>query len=706
MNIVQLKQLLAKSENPKLEFKAQWYSSFSKLDDKGWGEFLKDVISLANGNVGYVGNPGYLIIGADDEDPLPTGIRKTFHTPSIGELSQLQKLREITLRKLQSACSPPIPDITFEFLAIDEGKELLVIEVASPAGLVKLARDLSTRGMHFRKGTVLNRVGQDVCVADPTEIVALEREFASKFKNSTPFDALKVFHNLPQPDYVRFIGRKDELNRLRELLHPKDRIWTIVIDGIGGIGKSALALEIAHRYLVELFGSSEESFKAIIWISAKTDTLTADGIKSRQQVSRTLNDIFKTIAVTLEEDEILKARIEDQDRLINRALSRQRTLLIVDNLETIDDEKVNAFIRELPAPTKCIVTTRHRIDVADPIRLTGMHRDDALSLIVQECNKKNVQLSDGQIDLLYRRTGGVPLAIVWSIAQMGYGHDVQTVLHTLGNARGDIARYCFENAINRLRNSPAYVLLLCISLCVYSSSSTRERLGEISDLSELDRDEGLVELEKLSLINRQKNNFSILPLVRQYVIESIADIPSHILEKIALAISRTYAPEGAEALSLIQNYIKPEALVTLKEEITRIVINQMYDWLTNYSDDYGASMCVAPLVKLGTPAAITELKAIAGGSLILGWGSSNLEYAEQEALTALGRAGELEYLLDWLAKKMPYCSYLKYDDVINVIKQFGNAKIGSKIDQLLLEVSDIDIVEALQKIKLVVSVKS
>jgi len=44
--------------------------------------------------------------------------------------------------------------------------------------------------------------------------------------------------------------------------------------------------------------------------------------------------------------------------------------------------------------------------------------EDAQRLIAQECKKKNVALNDNDVRRLYDRTGGVPLAIVWSIAQM------------------------------------------------------------------------------------------------------------------------------------------------------------------------------------------------------------------------------------------------------------------------------------------------
>ena len=42
---------------------------------------------------------------------------------------------------------------------------------------------------------------------------------------------------------------------------------------------------------------------------------------------------------------------------------------------------------------------------------------------------------------------------VWSIAQMGMGYGVETVLTRLGQRANDIARFCFEGAV-RLQASP------------------------------------------------------------------------------------------------------------------------------------------------------------------------------------------------------------------------------------------------------------
>jgi hypothetical protein len=123
-------------------------------------------------------------------------------------------------------------------------------------------------------------VGADVVGRD--KIVHIERYYASG--EAAP-NKPKVYHNLPQPDYGQFIGREEELKRVHELLSPNSRHFVVTIDGIGGIGKSALALEVAHRYLRDYDRlAPEERFEAIIWTSAKQTQLTVDGIVQRRQV--------------------------------------------------------------------------------------------------------------------------------------------------------------------------------------------------------------------------------------------------------------------------------------------------------------------------------------------------------------------------------------------------------------------------------------
>ncbi len=355
-------------------------------------------------------------------------------------------------------------------------------------------------------------------IKDFLEILDREKK---KITNATSDEKRKLtLHNLPQPDYEDFVGREAEIKKVMEQLHPDSRPWIVTIDGIGGIGKSALALEIAHRYLDPKKIASVERFDGIVWVSAKETVLTAEGLKTRPQVLRNLSDIYAAIAITLRQEKITRARSEaEQDGLIRDVLTHQRVLIILDNLETVDDERVNAFIRELPKPTKAMVTTRHRIDVSFPIRLTGMPWEDISKIIEQECNKKIVRLTVEESRELFQKTAGVPLAVVWSIALMGIGYPVKTVLEKLGDAEDKFAEFCFKESLESIRSEPAYKILLTLALFVTDAS--RDALGIIPDLSTRERDEGLVHLETLSLVDKQADRFKLLPLTKTYALAEL-----------------------------------------------------------------------------------------------------------------------------------------------------------------------------------------
>lgn len=323
--------------------------------------------------------------------------------------------------------------------------------------------------------------------------------------------------NLPARPYARFVGRGDELKQIHQRLrpHPQSTHHTIIVDGIGGIGKSALALEAAYFYADHYADlPPQERFEAIIWASAKRSILTADGVMARRQALRTLDDVYATIAAALDREDITRARAEEQPALVERALGRQRTLLILDNYEAVDDEQILAFIYDVPDPTKVIVTSRQRIDGAYPIRLSGLSLEEALTLVAGECRDKPVTLTAAQAEKLAERSGGVPLAIVWSIALMGYGHQPEAVLQRLDQADSDIARFCFAAAVDHIRGTAAYQLLLALSLFVPDAG--RAALGHVAGLAEDKRDTGLVELGGLSLVNKRGDRFSFLPLTRTF----------------------------------------------------------------------------------------------------------------------------------------------------------------------------------------------
>ena len=48
------------------------------------------------------------------------------------------------------------------------------------------------------------------------------------------------------PNQPYFFGREDELETIKDALAPENRSWGALIDGPGGIGKTALAIRAGH----------------------------------------------------------------------------------------------------------------------------------------------------------------------------------------------------------------------------------------------------------------------------------------------------------------------------------------------------------------------------------------------------------------------------------------------------------------------------
>ena len=115
-----------------------------------------------------------------------------------------------------------------------------------------------------------------------------------------------ILANLPRRPY--FVGREAELKAVLQSLQPNSRTFIIGIEGIGGVGKSALAIEVSHRCL------ETDLFESVIWISAKESILTLHGIEPIIPEAKSLSDILIAIGTSLGNPTIGNLSIQDQIR--------------------------------------------------------------------------------------------------------------------------------------------------------------------------------------------------------------------------------------------------------------------------------------------------------------------------------------------------------------------------------------------------------
>ena len=337
-----------------------------------------------------------------------------------------------------------------------------------------------------------------------------------------------ILSNLPPTEHTELIGRQKEIDRLLKLLSPQHSNPLITVDGIGGVGKTSLVLEVAHQCGRVSRGNESNpkvpAFDAIIFVSAKQQYLNPGGILPRYQAQRTLHHIFLEIAKTLDRSEIKHALPEDQGARVQEALARQHTLLIVDNLETMEDKQmILSFLYDLPQSVKVVMTTRERGYYWSPIRLEQLAKEAALNLIEQQAQEKEIRVSKENALKLYEHIGGIPAALVYAIGQIASGSSVETVLSRVAEASGDVARFCFEGSVGPLREKPAHRLLMATAM--FPKSPLREAIihtaGLVSD--SINANDGLEELQRLSLVSQQDGErYRLLPLTREYALSELA----------------------------------------------------------------------------------------------------------------------------------------------------------------------------------------
>src|SRR5919202_5589896 len=296
--------------------------------------------------------------------------------------------------------------------------------------------------------------------SDTQELESTEANIADQTqaaRNSTNGILLRrPYVNLPIRYHTALIGRETEMTRLLELLCGENPTSHISVEGIGGAGKTSLVLEAAYRCLQASCGEQTTAlvptFDAIIFTSAKQQHLIGNHILQRHRRERTLNDIFRAIFRTLECPGSLPADFEEQLECIQSRLQELHTFLIVDNLETLDDqEAVLSFLYELPPTVKVVITTRLRGAFGVRIYLEGLPVDEAVLLIEHQAQEQSLQLTPEQFHEIYQRTSGLPLGIVYGIGQLsvyGVWADVLTIRLTPAS---DLAQYCFEDSVQRLR---------------------------------------------------------------------------------------------------------------------------------------------------------------------------------------------------------------------------------------------------------------
>jgi LuxR family glucitol operon transcriptional activator len=336
-----------------------------------------------------------------------------------------------------------------------------------------------------------------------------------------------LIHRLEPPTYTQLVAVESHLQRLESVVLGQDQPWLISIEGIGGIGKTALADTLVRRLIAQ--GVIAE----IGWVTARAETFDfGRGITLLEKPALTAEALMATLAAQLMPDVPLSpAHIQT---LLQQRLKAQPHVIVIDNLETLADaRRLLATLRSLANPTKFILTTRESL-YAEPdlfaFPVPELDRPSALAFIRQEAARRNQkqlsQASDEMLQPIVETVGGNPLAIRLLIGQT-HVHALSSVLANLQQAQGtkveELYTYIYRQAWDQLDEAPRQVLLAMPLVTSYGA--TLAQLAATSAIAEAPLMDALELLVRLSLVDSvgslHESRYTIHSLTRTFLHEQV-----------------------------------------------------------------------------------------------------------------------------------------------------------------------------------------
>lgn len=332
----------------------------------------------------------------------------------------------------------------------------------------------------------------------------------------------EVVSNLPSRE--PFFGRAREIEECLNAINPQQQGWGAIVDGVGGIGKTALAKEVA--YLAKQKGM----FDTYLFESAKTTRLETDGIKNEIIKSLSLDGFIRSFSQALKFVEVLDET--DSDNRIRAFLSNmigRRSLLVFDNIETLplyERDKVAEFLVKLPQGNKAILTSRIRTgEAAKTIRL-GQLSELEIDEIIQNIRKslpdmnKEWQRANESLQADFKRlTGGNPLMIRYAAGRIDASRmKLDEVVNLLAQTPSDEAfTFLFADAVNSLNPKEIEILF---SLA-YSESVEPQLISTTLGIPLPEIQRVLSKLVVLSLVNERNTEvekYSLNEVFKNYAI--------------------------------------------------------------------------------------------------------------------------------------------------------------------------------------------
>jgi tetratricopeptide (TPR) repeat protein len=280
----------------------------------------------------------------------------------------------------------------------------------------------------------------------------------------------------------KFTGRRRELSDVLRSLDPErqDGARVVCLHGDAGMGKTAIAIEAAHRMA--------EWFDDLIWLSGRAapPEELREHVKGDDPLARISDDPGFLTALANKCGIELNGS-EDRSQLRNSVLINlndgRRRLLVLDSVERFArSDLIRSFLVNLPANCKALITSRESLEINEgQVHVGPMNSLDSVRLLKAYGELKDFRASPEEMKEIIHFTGGHPMAMRLIVSQVTMAEKtLDDALKDMREAKGRIFDYIFERSLDI---AGADGRKLFAAMAVFFPTASRKALQSVCGLS-------------------------------------------------------------------------------------------------------------------------------------------------------------------------------------------------------------------------------
>ncbi|GEM_PF-3110709 len=297
-----------------------------------------------------------------------------------------------------------------------------------------------------------------------------------------------ISNNLPSLESIGNLVGEGRRRKQAEILEAIQRHRVVVLEGIGGIGKSTLARNVVEQ----IVRNKGKKYNAVVWISAKDTDVNLDSA-------------LKTIAYVLDYHQYISMldTVALKTTAIIEILQEKNVFFVFDNFETITDKELRKFIQIIPDNNRILVTTRHDVEKLSQDQylpeIEKLDFKDGRDVILHELKRQRLlkHSSDDIIKKIYEFTDGLPQAIIWAISQLKYS-TISSIEDVARSGRGDIFENLFKLSWDMLDDPHKEILK---AMLFFTKPVASKALKSASNLLDRGFSDAMLKLVGLSIID-------------------------------------------------------------------------------------------------------------------------------------------------------------------------------------------------------------